>query len=109
MKTILVPTDFSEYALQAVRTAVSVATATGAKIILVHNVYTETKWESVPIAQRKDFPETLKKIRDAEEKMNGLIRRNLFRKVSVSNIITHRVGISLAQRFKRFYGKPLAR
>jgi nucleotide-binding universal stress UspA family protein len=91
MKTILVPTDFSEYALQAIRTAVPIAIATGAKIVLLHNVYTETKWETVPILKRHEYPETLKKILEADKRINSLMNSNLFRKVSVSNILTYGV------------------
>lgn len=104
MKTILVPTDFSDYALKAASAAVSLAKATHARIVLVHNVFTETKWESVSIAKHKDFPETLKKIQEAEKKMNQLINTNLFRNVSVSNIITTGVAseeiVSRAKKLK---------
>lgn len=91
MKTILVPTDFSDYALQAVHTAVPIALATGSKIVLLHNVYTETKWASLQASERKEYPETLNKIREAEENMNLLIDSNLLRKVSVSNVMTYGV------------------
>lgn len=37
MKTILVPTDFSEYALFALKVAASIARKIKAEIILVHN------------------------------------------------------------------------
>jgi nucleotide-binding universal stress UspA family protein len=104
MKTILVPTDFSDYALKAAGAAVSVATSMGARIVLVHNVYTETKWETVPIAKRKDYPETQKKIQEAEKRMSQLINTNLFRKVSVSTIITTGVAseeiVSRAKKLK---------
>lgn len=91
MKTILVPTDFSNYSLMAIRTAVPIAIATGAKIILIHNVYTEAKWETMSISKRHQYPETWKKIREAEKKMSLLVNSHLFRKVSVSNMITYGV------------------
>ncbi len=89
MKTLLVPTDFSEYALRAIHTAVSIAMATGAKIILLHNVYTETKWESLPNSRRLEYPETIKRIKEAESKMNLLMKNNLFKKVKTTNIISY--------------------
>jgi nucleotide-binding universal stress UspA family protein len=89
MKTILVPTDFSECALKAIHTSVPIAIATGARIVLLHNVFTETKWESLTAAKRQEYPETLAKIREGERKMNILMKSDLFRKVSFSNIITY--------------------
>jgi nucleotide-binding universal stress UspA family protein len=89
MKTILVPTDFSYCALQALRTAVQIAKTTGADIVLLHNVSTETKWESLPTMRRVDYPETLAKIKSAENKMNLLMTGNLLRQVNVSNVITY--------------------
>lgn len=104
MKTLLVPTDFSGCALRAARTAVPLALATGAKIILVHNVYTETKWESLPDSKRKEYPETLEKIHAAENKMNLLLNSGLFRKVSISTLITYGVAyeqiVLKAKQFK---------
>lgn len=88
MKTLLIPTDFSECALQAIKTSIPIAITTGAKIILLHNVYTETKWETLPTSKKLEYPETLAKVREAEIKMNLLMKTNLFRKVSVSNVIT---------------------
>jgi nucleotide-binding universal stress UspA family protein len=104
MKTILVPTDFSDCALSAIRTTVPIAMATGAKIVLLHNVYTETKWESISISKRQEYPETLTKIREAERKMNLLLKSNLFRKVNFSNILTYGIAseeiISKARNLK---------
>jgi len=104
MKTILVPTDFSNYSLQAARSAVPIAEATGAKIVLLHNVYTEAKWEAVSLSKRHQYPETLKKIGDAEKKMSLLVNSNSFRKVNISNIITYGVAyeeiVSRAKRLK---------
>jgi len=91
MKTILVPTDFSECALHAIHTSVPIAIATHAKIVLLHNIYTETKWESLSPEKRQDYPETLARVREAEKKINLLMKGNLFRKVSFSNIITYGV------------------
>lgn len=89
MKTILVPTDFSYCALQALRTAVHLARTTGARLVIVHNVFTETKWEALPSMRRADYPETLSKIKDAENRMNLLLSSGLLRNLSVSNFITY--------------------
>jgi nucleotide-binding universal stress UspA family protein len=89
MKTILVPTDFSYCGLQAARAAVQLAMATGAKIVLLHNVFTETKWESLQSARRVDYPETQSKIKEAENRMSLLIKGNPFKKLEVSTIITY--------------------
>jgi len=91
MKTLLVPTDFSECALHAIHTSIPIAIATHAKIVLLHNIYTETKWESLSPEERQDYPETLARIREAEKKLNLLMKSKLFRKVSFSTIITYGV------------------
>jgi len=104
MKTILVPTDFSECALHAIHTSVPIAIAAHAKIILLHTIYTETKWESLPPAKRQDYPDTLIRIGEAEKKLNHLMNSNVFRKVSVSKIITYGVAyeeiVSRARQLK---------
>jgi nucleotide-binding universal stress UspA family protein len=88
MKTILVPTDFSTCSLQALRTAVQLAKITGANIVIQHNVYTETKWESLPSSRQVDYPETMSRITEAENRMNLLMTREFLKKINVADVIT---------------------
>lgn len=89
MKIILVPTDFSPCSIQALKTAIALAQITGAKIVIQHNVYTETSWEDLPSARRVDYPETLAKVKEAEDNMSVLLRNSPFGKVTISSKITY--------------------
>jgi nucleotide-binding universal stress UspA family protein len=89
MKTILVPTDFSPYATRATQTAVNIAEATGARILLLSNVVTELNWKSLSPAQRSEHPETVARVTQAEIKLDRLESSNLFKNVTVSKMITY--------------------
>lgn len=92
MKTILVPTDFSDYAYQATRAAVQLAAAAGANLILQHNIFTDTLWETLPSSRKVDYPETRKRIEEATNKMNLLLKSNLFKNVKATSVFTYGVG-----------------
>lgn len=89
MKTILVPTDFSSYATRATQTAVNIAEATGARVILLSNVVTDLNWKNLSTSQRMNHPETLAKTTQAEIKLDKLESSNLFKNVTVTKMITH--------------------
>lgn len=89
MKTLLVPTDFSEYGTTAARTAVQIAAKTGAHIVLMHNIQTLIKWKSLPEAEQQEYPETLGKTVEAADKLARFVKSKLFRNVSVKSVITH--------------------
>ena len=89
MKTILVPTDFSVFANRATNVAVQIATATGARIILLTNVVTDLNWKSLSTQERQNHPETLAKTTQVEIKMDKLVSSNLFKEVDVNKIVTY--------------------
>ena len=79
MKTILVPTNFSMHATDALVTAVSIIRATGGKLILMHNVETLlTNWCRLSSAEQSKYPD-IKNYNDRinreiqEIKMGGLL------------------------------------
>jgi nucleotide-binding universal stress UspA family protein len=91
MKTILVPIDFSKYAQQAVKASVRMAHATGAKIIFLHNVYTEKNWESLPLSKQMEDGETYRKNIEGQKKMKALMNIAQVKSIRASKIITYGV------------------
>jgi nucleotide-binding universal stress UspA family protein len=88
MKTILVPTDFSEHALQAAKAAVLLASPSKAKIVLQHNVYAETNWNELPSARKVDYPHILMKNNEAKRTLEKLVKSNIFKSANVSYSLT---------------------
>ena len=84
MKTILVPTDFSDYALYAQKVAASIAHQINAEIKLVH-VY------DLPLAEFADqyyYEEFNNQIKtDAKEKLNALVEMDILKGIRVSKHI----------------------
>jgi nucleotide-binding universal stress UspA family protein len=74
MKTILIPTDFSEASLNAVDYAAEMALITGSKLILFHAYHTPVILSDVPYQKlsleeiEKEWMRDLKKIKDKYEK-----------------------------------------
>lgn len=91
MKTILVPTDFSEHALQATKAAAQLARSTKASIVLLHNVYTEVNWSTLPPSKKLTYPEIIKKSDAAMQKLDKIIQQNIFDRIKVSYMITYGV------------------
>lgn len=67
MKTILIPTDFSPSANNALRVASLIAKQAKAEIHLLHSVKTDIDWAHLPIDKRSLYPETLANIERAEQ------------------------------------------
>ena len=82
MKTILVPTDFSDHALYALKVAASIAKKMNAEIKLVH-VY---NIPSYGFAENIYYEEEYNKIikTQAEEKLNTLIDMDILKGIEVS-------------------------
>ena len=81
MKTILVPTDFSEHALYALKVAASIAKRTNAQIKLVH-IYNLL---SSDLSYEYNFNECYDNLKAlAEEKLSALAKMNFLNGVSVS-------------------------
>ncbi len=82
MKTILVPTDFSDHALYALRVAASIAKKMNAEIKLTH-VYNIPSYEfSEDIYYEKEYNNIIKT--QAEEKLNTLADMDILKGIEVS-------------------------
>ena len=90
MKTILVPTNFSNYSVDALVTAASLIRAKGGTIVLMHNVETLlTNWFRLSESERMKHPEisthTNKAFREIQEMKAGVFLSGL----AVDPLITY--------------------
>jgi nucleotide-binding universal stress UspA family protein len=92
MKTILVPTNFSDYSTDALVTAASMIRAKGGRIVLMHNVETLlTNWSRLSESERMKHPEisnhTNKAFREIQEMKSGVLLSGLL----IDRLITYGV------------------
>lgn len=88
MKTILVPTDFSDYGLTATRTAASLAEKTHAKILLQHNIPTLLEWSHMTGPEHREHPDVLEKSIVGENHLNQIMGDSSLRHLNVSKVVT---------------------
>ena len=69
MKQILIPTDFSESALNASEFGIEMAKALGLPLRFLHSVSTPVDWSKLNIQDEKKYPETREKIYNAKEQL----------------------------------------
>jgi nucleotide-binding universal stress UspA family protein len=87
MKTILVPTDFSEYGNNGISLAISLAEKTGAQLILQHNIPALLEWHHHG-DEDADRKKTLKKINIAEDNFKTIRKIHPLNKIEVREVIT---------------------
>lgn len=75
MKTILVPTDFSECATNAVTVALKMAKKANATLHFIHFLKTPVDWKKLRKEQEKNFPETLYEIGKTRAALTSLETR----------------------------------
>jgi nucleotide-binding universal stress UspA family protein len=91
MKKILVPTDFSECAENALITAANIASTTGATLNLIHSVDTPVDWVKLPKSKEVDYPETRAKIGKARDSFDKLLKRKELRNLKVDTFLTYNI------------------
>ena len=74
MKKILVPTDFSTCADNAINVALEMARKVKAELQFVHCLPVPTDWVALGADQEKLYPEVNKKIREVQEDLKNLVR-----------------------------------
>jgi nucleotide-binding universal stress UspA family protein len=72
MKNILVPTDFSEICNKAANLAIEIAVFFDAKIHFLHQLHTPVDWVKLNKTDEHNFPDTLKAIGIAKNKLRDL-------------------------------------
>ncbi len=66
MKTIVVPFDFSDYALAALQTAQRISAKSGAKITCVTVVPSELDWDLLPEEGKQKYPHLIEQMEEAK-------------------------------------------
>ena len=89
MKRILVPVDFSPYSDKALQLAVLLARRTGAKLRLVHCVYTPLEWNNLTVRQQEQYPETVARTVDAEIALSALAETRQLQRVDLEFRVVH--------------------
>lgn len=95
MNTILVPTDFSTYGLNATRIAASLAKKTDTRIILQHNVSTLLEWNHLSDEEHMKYMELVQESILSETRLEQLTHDKDLKKLQVERIVTH--GITYEQ------------
>lgn len=91
MKSVLVPTDFSEYATGAIKMANIVSRKTDCSVLLQHNIKSLVSWNGLTEEQKFDQPLVLAKTLEAERKLDDTIKRDFTLQTDVQKLITHGV------------------
>ena len=97
MKSILVPTDFSEFALFAFDTSLKLARRFGSRVHLLHVLDLPVNWSKMTKLQQAEHPVVLERIDQAEKLM-----AELHEKASDVNIEIHYVGGKLKEAIQSY-------
>lgn len=89
MNTILVPTDFSTSAGNALAVAASIARRAGSDIHLLHSVRTSIDWVHLPVDKRADYPETLEAIEKAESLLEKEVKNAVLKGIKVTTHLAY--------------------
>lgn len=87
MKAILIPVDFSDYAITAINTGVNLAKKTGAEIFLLHVFPAPMDWNRIPVEQQQMHPEHEARMVEGELKMERLLKDKVLKGVKVTGLV----------------------
>lgn len=101
---ILIATDFSEYSQRTVQVGVRIAKATGTKIVLIHNIYSEINWKKLTRIEKKEHPEMRNRIQHTEDRFSELLSSHALKNIEVTRLITFGIAyveiVKAAQKMK---------
>ncbi|MEK6480299.1 universal stress protein [Catalinimonas sp. 4WD22] len=75
MKNILIPTDFSDCAIEAAHVAIHLAAKSGATLHFVHLMDTPVNWMNSGIDFEERYPDVSRKVKHARNELNKLVDR----------------------------------
>lgn len=87
MKKILVPTDFSDCADNAVQTAMEIALKMKADLHFLHFTAIPIDWVNLVDNQEKMYPDVTRRIKGCQEKLNELVRTAEAKGIAASTYI----------------------
>ncbi len=86
MKRILIPTDFSPCAKNAIKVGVQLAAETGAEILLLHVIYTTLGLEEIP-SRLADYPEVKSAVAKGKNALQREVDSALLKNIKVTSTI----------------------
>lgn len=95
MKTILVPFDFSKYALAALQTAKKIAAKADAQLICVTVIPSEIDWDLLPEKARAGYPQLTLEMEEARSRIPEYLKMVASAKVQVEVLV--KIGVPAEQ------------
>ncbi|MEK6782601.1 MAG: universal stress protein [Bacteroidota bacterium] len=89
MKNILVPIDFSIFAISAAKTAAAIVSKSGGNIHLLNLIDIPVGWQKQPVSVQQGYPVLENRLVEAEIKMEKFAKLAFFKNC---NVITHVLG-----------------
>lgn len=90
MKKILVPTDFSECAMNASDVAIQIARKTSAEVHFYTRVHVHPLWDQLSEKEKMDFPESFARIQETRDQFRSL--RDRYRSFSIRIVTSYSHG-----------------
>lgn len=90
MKKILVPTDFSECAMNASDVAIQIARKTSAEVHFYTRVHVHPLWDQLSEKEKMDFPESFARIQETRDEFRKL--RDRYRSSSIRIVTSYSHG-----------------
>lgn len=90
MKKILVPTDFSESAMNASDVAIQIARKTSAEVHFYTRVHVHPLWDQLSEKEKMDFPESFSRIQETRDQFRKL--RDRYRSSSIRIVTSYSHG-----------------
>lgn len=88
IKNILVPTDFSESSVFALKTAIKLARKISARIYLFHRVHLHPNWNILTDEEKACHPKLLKKESEVMERFRGTLDTNLHSGIQIISLFS---------------------
>lgn len=95
MKTILIPFDFSEYALAALQSAKKIAAKAPVQLISVTVIPSQIDWDLLPEKARKTYPDLQEELDEASARIPEYLKMMSFSKNEIQVIV--KIGVPAEQ------------
>lgn len=99
MKKILVPTDFSECAMNASDVAMQIARKTSAEVHFYTRVYVHPLWDQLSEKEKMDFPESFSRIQETRDQFRKLRERYRNSSIRIVTSYSHGDLIEVVSRY----------
>ncbi len=83
MKNILVPVDFSTYAMSAARSAAAIASRTGGTIHLLNIADIPVGWEHLPVSEQLKYPDLKRNLDESKAKIDKFAKLTILKDCKV--------------------------